>query len=617
MKNFVQHQKVSSKLLRSRSELRTFFNQFPDLLCIIQPDGKFWQINLTWQRLLGWTPKALHSHFWQDLVHPEDVEASQKVMQQIQNNQVCYFTNRYRHQDESYRWLSWSVAVDENGYRYVVARIASPERIKLEPRPLWSETVAFKDKAIAWSIEKRTRIWFGLASVILVSLNVLSFLSFVHHWETTQRIAQNRVILNKLENTLSTVKDAETGQRGYLLTEQKSYLKPYYVAVKVINLRINELKQLVGANPEQQQQITILESLIVKKFAELEKTIELKKNGSSDAASQVVFTDDGQELMTQIRSVVQQLQSETDKQLKVWVREREEDNHHRQFLFSIGIVFDLTFLYLIFRAIQQEVVERQQAEALLKQLNEDLENIVQERTTKLEEVNTKLLHSNQELEQFAYIASHDLQEPLRAINSYAQLIAKKYQGNLDAKADKYINYIVEGALRMQQLINDLLLLSQIGMQGKALKPTSFEEVLTLVLDNLKIAIAESRAVITHDSLPTAMGDKTQLIQLLQNLIGNAIKFRREEPLQVHVSAVLQGKNWVFSVRDNGIGMKPEYFKHIFIIFQRLHSKSEYPGTGIGLAICRKIVERHGGHLWVESQLGEGTTFFFTILPIRQ
>jgi light-regulated signal transduction histidine kinase (bacteriophytochrome) len=210
-----------------------------------------------------------------------------------------------------------------------------------------------------------------------------------------------------------------------------------------------------------------------------------------------------------------------------------------------------------------------------------------------------------------------LQEPLRAVNSYTQLLARKYQDKLDDKADKYINYIVEGATRMQQLINDLLEFSRIGRHGKDLVPTDCETVLGQVLAHLKVAIAQSHATVTHDPLPIVMGDETQLIQLLQNLICNAIKFRREEPPQVHITAVQSENEWIFSVRDNGIGIESEYFERIFTIFQRLHSRSDYPGTGIGLAVCKKIIERHQGRIWVESELGVGTTFHFTVPQTRQ
>ncbi|NEQ21274.1 MAG: PAS domain S-box protein [Microcoleus sp. SIO2G3] len=236
---------------------------------------------------------------------------------------------------------------------------------------------------------------------------------------------------------------------------------------------------------------------------------------------------------------------------------------------------------------------------------------------KLEQLNERLLHSNRDLEQFAYVASHDLQEPLRAVNSYAQLLARKYQGHLDVKADKYLGYIMEGATRMQQLINDLLEFSRVGTHGKTLQEIDTEVILSQVLADLKIAIAESQAIVTHDPLPTVIGDEIQLIQLFQNLIGNAIKFCREQPPRVHISVQQKKKEWVFEVRDNGIGMENEFFERIFTIFQRLHSRTEYPGTGIGLAVCKKIVERHGGQIWVESTLGVGTTFYFSIPQKRQ
>ncbi|HAJ63817.1 MAG TPA: hybrid sensor histidine kinase/response regulator [Cyanobacteria bacterium UBA8543] len=316
--------------------------------------------------------------------------------------------------------------------------------------------------------------------------------------------------------------------------------------------------------------------------------------------------------MVQIRIVIQKMESQESKNLQTWLKAKDEKAQKAQILFLVGIVLNFVAFYLVSQAIQQETNERRQAEALFKQLNEELDSKVQARTAELKEVNSNLLLSNRELEQFAYVASHDLQEPLRAVNSYTQLLARKYQGNLDAKADKYIGYIVEGSTRMQQLINDLLELSRVGTRCKELKLTACETVLSQVLDNLKVAIAQNDALVTHDPLPTVMGDQTQLIQLFQNLISNAIKFRGKEPPRVHVSAVQQENEWAFQVCDNGIGMEAEYFERIFMIFQRLNSRKEYPGTGIGLAICKKIVERHGGRIWVESTVGIGTTFHFTL-----
>jgi light-regulated signal transduction histidine kinase (bacteriophytochrome) len=224
----------------------------------------------------------------------------------------------------------------------------------------------------------------------------------------------------------------------------------------------------------------------------------------------------------------------------------------------------------------------------------------------------ELQRSNAELQQFAYVASHDLQEPLRMVSSYTQLLAECYQGQLDAQADKFIAFATEGATRMQQLLEDLLDYSRVSRRPQPFEPINCTTILKDVLTDLAVTMQESSAVVTADSLPTVLGDRTQLRQLLQNLISNAIKFRREEPPLVHIRAEPQEDFWLFTVRDNGIGIDPQFAERIFVLFQRLHSRQEYPGTGIGLAICKKIVERHAGRIWVESHLGEGSTFYFTL-----
>lgn len=247
----------------------------------------------------------------------------------------------------------------------------------------------------------------------------------------------------------------------------------------------------------------------------------------------------------------------------------------------------------------RDITDRVRAEERLKKTLADLER------------------SNRDLELFAYVASHDLQEPLRMVSSYVQLLARRYKGQIGTDADEFIAYAVDGAKRMQKMINDLLTYSRVGTRGKPFEPTRCKAILDQVLANLKVAIGESDAVITHDPLPTVMADDSQLIQVLQNLIDNAIKFRSDQSPRVHIGVERQDGEWLFSVRDNGIGIGPQYYERIFVIFQRLHTREEYSGTGMGLAICRKIVERHGGRIWVESESGKGSTFYFTIPVISK
>ncbi|MBE8985864.1 GAF domain-containing protein [Nostoc sp. LEGE 12450] len=238
----------------------------------------------------------------------------------------------------------------------------------------------------------------------------------------------------------------------------------------------------------------------------------------------------------------------------------------------------------------------------------------------------ELVRSNAELEQFAYVASHDLQEPLRMVTSYLQLLERRYKNQLDANADQFITYAVDGARRMQTLINDLLNYSRVSTRGQPFKLVDCDVILQQAIANLQIAIADSKAIVTHEPLPEVMADTTQLTQVFQNLIGNAIKFCQNQQPQIHIGLAkpnpnLDGENlnsipladeWLFSIRDNGIGLESQYAERIFIIFQRLHGRDKYPGTGIGLAICKKIIERHGGRIWVESKPGQGSTFYFTI-----
>jgi PAS domain S-box-containing protein len=276
------------------------------------------------------------------------------------------------------------------------------------------------------------------------------------------------------------------------------------------------------------------------------------------------------------------------------VKIKRKDGTIRDLLANLKLIKDSNGDILRIDEIFSDITNRKQAEENLKNTMEDL------------------VRSNKELEQFAYVASHDLQEPLRMVSSYVQLLERRYKGKLDSDADEFIAYAVDGASRMQRLINDLLSYSRVGTRGKELKKVACSRALGQATANLSGVIEATGAVVTNDDLPTLKADEFQLIQLFQNLIDNAIKFRSKEPPRIHVSARKKEKEWLLSVSDNGIGIDPQYAERIFVIFQRLHERDKYPGTGIGLAICKRIVERHGGRIWVESEPRKGSTFFFTI-----
>lgn len=263
------------------------------------------------------------------------------------------------------------------------------------------------------------------------------------------------------------------------------------------------------------------------------------------------------------------------------------------------------------RWLETEIECRRQAEEALRAANAELEQRVADRTRELQLANDQLAHSNRELEQFAYIASHDLQEPLRMVSAYGQLLERRYAERLDGDAREFLGFMTDGARRLQGMIDDLLALSR-ASRGPDLAPTSLDSALERATGNLALVLEESGANLWREPLPQVLGDENQLTRLFQNLLSNAVKFRAEAAPDIRVAAVDRGQEWLVSVSDNGIGIDPKYSERIFAAFQRLHGQSEYPGSGIGLTLCKRIVERHGGRIWVESAPGRGATFFFSL-----
>ncbi len=304
-----------------------------------------------------------------------------------------------------------------------------------------------------------------------------------------------------------------------------------------------------------------------------------------------------------------------------WIKDLEfemirKDGTILPVLLNASAIKDDKGTYLMSRSTMYDITERKKTEAELRKYREHLEELVKQRTDELEKMTNELKRSNAELQQFAYVASHDLQEPLHVIKGFLNLFEKRYKDKLDEKGREFIGFTIDGAKRMQDLIRDLLEFSRVGHKGKEFKPTECTVILERALFNLKATIDESGAQVTYKNMPTIMADATQFTSLFQNLIGNAIKFHGAEAPRVHISAERKGDEWLFSVSDNGIGIDPKFIDRIFVVFQRLHTRNEYPGTGIGLALCKKIVEHHGGHIWVESEPQKGSTFHFT-LPYKE
>lgn len=400
--------------------------------------------------------------------------------------------------------------------------------------------------------------------------------------------------LHALDNVQIAVLKMETGQRGYLLTDDKAYLAPYEDGRRTIGAALQTLAEFNPASMGLAAEKSIAD-LATSKSAELDQTLALRRDLDPAAAKRAVETNVGRKIMTALGDRMGDLGLQANTQLI-----RQEDHAHFEAYMSVGLIIAGLLLSGGLAAtsvalLRREVITRRAVE------------------TELREKQVALARSNGELEQFAYIASHDLQEPLRMISSYTQLLRRRYANKLDDDANEFIGYAVDGTKRMQVLINDLLNFSRVASGAKPLVPVDLEEALSDTLKDLEIRIEDCGATVTHEALPTVCADPVQMRQLLLNLIANGMKFQPpERKPAVNVSAAREGRQWRFGVRDNGIGIEPQYIKNLFQIFKRLHSLEEYPGTGIGLAVCKKIVERHGGRIWVESALGQGSTFLFTL-----
>lgn len=465
---------------------------------------------------------------------------------------------------------------------------------------------------------------------LLLSLLVY-YTSGQHKKRIAEALATSRLLVS-LDDFLSTIQDAETGQRGYLLTGSPTYLAPYTAARAAMPSRLANLIALAASSGIPVATWAPLKAAEAAKMSELEQTIHLYDTAGPLPAIQELRTNRGFREMAQIRHIVTRIK---DQQTAAYIdrnRQTQITERNLGIALSCGVGIAVALLGSAFRLSQSYARRRDADEAEIRRLNEELESRVRERTAALdartqesearaadlERSNADLERSNADLMQFASIASHDLQEPLRMIASYMGMLSLRYGSSLDDTAKTYIEFAVKGARRMQTLVSDLLSYSRAGTQALSKELIPFDRILQRATENLHVAIQESAARISYSQLPVVEIDPVKMVQVVQNLLGNAIKFRKPDALlQVEITVERQGPLWLFSVKDNGIGFEPKYKDRIFLVFQRLHGAGRYPGNGIGLSICRRIVEHHGGRLWAESEPGIGSTFRFTLRRVER
>jgi signal transduction histidine kinase len=442
-----------------------------------------------------------------------------------------------------------------------------------------------------WTLQ----IAFGSAIILLVFIAALSYRAIARSNENALWVTHTRDVLKSVQLLRYSMEAVSSNIRGFLITGEESYLETYRTNRSSLEQESESVRNLTVDNPAQQRRIPVLDGLIAHRIQRAELLITLQRTAGFEAAADSIRSGPGKQITDDFEAIADQFQNEELRLLAI--RNAEVENSVAQTVTTlvVGSILGLLITGVAGWSAYRDSSKRKRAEATL--------------LLKMKELN----RSNEELAQFASVASHDLQEPLRTVANYAQLLSRRYKGKLDADADEFIAFVVDGATRMNGLIQDLLTYSRVGAKEAHFHNVDSDEALQQAIINLRGAIEASGAQVTHDPLPAVVADKMQLTQLFQNLVGNAIKYQKPGVPKIHVSATKNGtKRWGFSVKDNGLGIAPQHFEKIFGMFQRLHNREEFAGTGIGLAICKKIVEQHGGSISVESQPGQGSIFHFTL-----
>ncbi len=457
-------------------------------------------------------------------------------------------------------------------------------------------------------LQSRTRRRLAILFSVPLALSLLFFAVTMLGEYTDLRLLSIQKLSASVQELRTLATNVESEERSFLLTGEERFLNQFETDHAALPSQIETCRRYATEGPsEVQAQVAAVGSALQARTALAASSIEAAKSQSRREALEQVKAGKADGASQQLGRLIDGLQLNLSRiESDVLVRQRNL-NHLAFFVFFLGTALLVVVLYRLYHSSVSYLHDRDLASARLRQLNLSLEAQIEERTRDLR-------LANEELQQFAYVASHDLQEPLRTITSFSQLIESRYKNKLDSDADEFIGYIVSSARRMTDLINGLLSLIRLRKAGQPVDRVSFGSILADAEGSLQAAIREADAVITSHNLPELVVDRVQFAQVLQNLLSNAMKYRREESPRIFVSARRDESQWIFSVADNGRGFDPQFAERIFGLFQRLHSREAIDGTGMGLSISKKIIERHGGRMWAESVEGSGSTFYFS-LPV--
>ncbi|MBV8896092.1 MAG: CHASE3 domain-containing protein [Acidobacteriaceae bacterium] len=454
-------------------------------------------------------------------------------------------------------------------------------------------------------VNTSTRRRLGILFSLPFAFSVLFFFLTLATERTDVRLLKNQTLTSCVERLDGLANDAQAGERGFLITGDERYLYPFQQANAMLPTAMDSCSHAAEDHPlALQRQIAKANDLVQKRFAQASHVLEVQNSKGFAAAVEAMKADDSETTMDSIRRQIGDLRRQLSDEQSNDMQKQHDLARWVFVIFIIGALVLIGVMFWLYRALLSYLHGRDAANAELQKVNAELESRIQERTQ-------DLTRANEELQQFAYVASHDLQEPLRTITSFTQLLESRYKGQLDEDADEFIGYIVSSSRRMTDLINGLLALGRLRKAGQATAQVPFDKLLEEAEISLQASIRESGAEIYSDPLPALVVDRVQFAQLLQNLISNAIKYRRAEAPRITIRAKRDSTSWMFSVSDNGRGFNQQFAERIFGLFQRLHPRDVH-GTGMGLSIARRILERHGGRIWAESKEGAGSTFYFTL-----